>query len=143
MDSGELIQLFNNVFAPKSGEKILFLIDKPHGIITDTDKWKARRQLANDYYQIFKSMGKKDNFSVKFLEYNATGLSNKIIPKFVIKEASKFNLIIAMTEYSASSSLKNLRKLKNKNIRCASMPGVEKRMEETAFKANSITYPAR
>ncbi len=132
----ELIEMFNNVFAPKSGEKILFLIDKPHGNIKDTNNWKARRVMANKWYKIFKLMGKEKGFSVDLLEYNATGMHNKLIPSSILDIASRVNLVIAMTEFSASSSLKTLRQEKNINIRCASMPGVEKRMEETAFKAN-------
>lgn len=136
MKDEECIKMFNDVFAPKPGEKILFLIDKPHGKIKDTIKWKSRREMANNWFRIFTEMGKNIGFSVNFLEFKATGMSNKPIPKEIIDEASSNNLVIAMTEYSASSSLKRVCQKKETITRCASMPGVEKRMEQSAFKAN-------
>ena len=136
MKDEECMKMFNDVFAPKSGEKILFLVDKPHGIIKDTDKWKSRREMAQNWFRIFSGMGENIGFSVDFLEFKATGMSNKPIAKEIIDAASKNNLIIAMTEYSASSSLKRICQKRGTITRCASMPGVEKRMEQSAFKAN-------
>jgi leucyl aminopeptidase (aminopeptidase T) len=46
------------------------------------------------------------------------------------------NLVIAMTEYSATSTLMKICTAKDTITRCASMPGVEKRMEETGLKAD-------
>lgn len=136
MNDEERIKMFKKVFAPKSGEKVLFLIDLPHGKIKDNIKWKARRKMAHDWFRSFNEMGEKAGFSVDILEYEATGMNNTPIRQEIINEAKNANLVIAMTEFSATSSLGQVCKLPGTITRCASMPGVEKRMEETAFKAD-------
>jgi aminopeptidase len=136
MNYTEKIKMFQDVFAPKSGEKVLFLVDVPDNNIKDNEIWKDRRNMAQEWYTIFREMGTKARFSVDWLEYKATGVHNSPIPLETLDMAQKSNLVLAMTEYSASSSLVPITKIKNANIRVASMPLVEKRMEETAFKAN-------
>jgi leucyl aminopeptidase (aminopeptidase T) len=132
----ERLKMFKDVFAPKSGEKVLFLVDKPHDNIVDNQIWKDRREMAYEWYNSFKDLGVETGFSVDFQEYNATGMHNTPIPPDVIDEASQANLVIAMTEYSGSSSFITVCKKEGGITRAASMPMVEKRMEETAFKAN-------
>jgi len=136
MEIDTQIKMFNDVFAPKTGEKILFLIDKPHDDIKDSNVWKGRREMAFEWYTVFKKMGEENQFSVDILEYPATGIHNSPIPKKILQEAFKSNLVLAMTEYSATSSLASIRNNKDVNIRVASMPMIEKRMEETALKAD-------
>jgi leucyl aminopeptidase (aminopeptidase T) len=136
MNRKEKIKLFQDVFAPKKGEKILFLIDNPQKNTEDTETWKKRREMAQDWYKTFKELGEKTGFTVEILKYKDTGTHNAPIPKSIIDAAKKSNLIIAMTEYSASSSLLPITSAKGTISRCASMPLVEKRMEETAFKAD-------
>ena len=132
----EKIKMFKDVFAPKAGEKVLFLVDTPHDNITDNTNWQDRREMAKEWYESFKDMGMEMGFTVDFAEYDATGLHNTPIPDKVMDLASKANLVIAMTEYSGSSSFINLCRNISKITRCASMPTVERRMENTAFKAN-------
>jgi len=132
----EKIKMFNDVFAPKNGEKVLLLVDIPHNDIKDNDIWIDRRKMAKEWYETFKDMGGKNGFSVSFDEYKATGIHNFPVPKEVIDTASKFNLVIAMTEFSGSSSFVPAFMKKNSNTRGASMPLAEKRMEKTAFKAD-------
>lgn len=136
MQLEEKIKLFKDVFAPKSNETVLFLVDTPHGEIKDNKKWLDRRKMAKEWYDIFKKMGEENNFSVNLLEFDTVGVHNAKLPKDIYNEAKKSNLIIAMTEYSASYALLSLVKEKNNISRCASMPIVEKRMEDTALKAN-------
>ncbi len=136
MKHQEKIKMFKDIFAPKSAEKVLVLIDIPHGPITDNNSWKERRKLAQEWYTTFSEMGAKAGFSVNILEFRATGMSNSAIPNEIIHIVKKSNLVIAMTEFSASSSLHLVCHSKNSITRCASMPGVERRMEETAFKAD-------
>lgn len=128
--------MFKDVFAPKSGEKVLFMVDKPHDDIVDNLGWKARREMANDWYNSFKNMGVETGFSVDMFEFDATGVHNTPIPKDVIDRASKFDLVIAMTEFSGSSSFLKMCRKEGAATRCASMPIVEKRMEDTALRAN-------
>ena len=128
--------MFKDVFAPQSGEKVLFLIDTSHDNIKDNEIWKDRRKMAQEWYTIFKEMGAKAGFSIDWLEYKATGLHNSLINPEILNMVRKSNLVIAMTEYSATSSLLPICKNQGTGSRCASMPGVERRMEETAFRAN-------
>ena len=136
MKSEEKIKMFKDVFAPKSGEKVLFLADIPHDGIKDSDVWKDRREMVQDWYRIFKEMGTETGFSVDILKYEATGQPNAPIPQEIIDEVRRSNLVIAMTEYSGTSSLLPVCTAEGAITRCASMPLVDKRMEETAFKAN-------
>jgi leucyl aminopeptidase (aminopeptidase T) len=136
MKEEEKIKMFNDVFAPKSGEKVLFLIDIPHDDIKDNEKWSDRREMAKEWYQIFKKMGEKIGFSVKWMEYMATGLNNKIIPEESIREVKNSNLVLAMTEFSGTSSILPICRAEGSTTRGASMPRIERRMENSAFKAN-------
>jgi len=136
MNRQEKIKLFRDIFAPKPGEKVLFLVDKPHSKITDSQVWKDRREMAQYWYRTFKEMGTENGFSVNMMEYNATGVHNSPVPQDVIDAAKKSNLIIAMTEFSGTSTLLPLCKAEDSITRGASMPGVEKRMEKTAFLAD-------
>jgi len=136
MNQQEKLKMFQDVFAPKAGEKVLFLGDIPHDTIQDTAIWKDRRQMANEWYTLFKELGEKTGFTVAFLEYPATGMHNTSIPDAIVKAVRESQLVLAMTEYSASAALISLCRKKNSHTRCASMPGVEKRMEHTAFQAD-------
>jgi leucyl aminopeptidase (aminopeptidase T) len=136
MKEEEKIKMFNDVFAPKSDEKVLFLVDVPHDDIKDNDKWIDRREMARDWFQIFEKMGEETGFTVKWMEFNATGLNNKKIPDEAINEVKKSNLVLAMTEYSGTSSILPLCRAEGSTIRGASMPRIERRMENSAFKAN-------
>ena len=136
MQEEEKIKMFKDVFKPKSGEKVLFLVDIPHDDIKDNKNWSDRREMANEWYNTFKNMAKKEGFTVEMHKYNATGVNNTPVPQSVIDKASKSNLVIAMTEYSGSSSFKPMCQKEGAITRCASMPGVERRMEKSAFLAN-------
>jgi len=130
------IKMFNDVFAPRSGEKVLFLVDIPHDNILDNTSWKERREMANEWFHTFKKMGKENDFSVDIKEYHATGSHNSPVPKTILELAKTYHLVLAMTEYSMTSSLIPLCKANGSITRAASMPTIEKRMEETALQAN-------
>jgi len=132
----EKIKMFNDVFAPKNGEKILILVDVPHNDILDNKKWKDRRKMAQEWYETFKDMGAKAGFFVSFDQYNATGMNNSPVPQEAIDIAKKADIVLVMTEYSGTSSFVPVFRKKGSTTRGASMPMVEKRMEETAFKAD-------
>ena len=138
MKSEERIKIFKDVFSPKPGEKVLFLVDTPHGKITDSKVWRDRREMALDWFDAFKEMGSEVGFSVDWMEYKATGAHNAPIPQEIKDVVSNSNLAIAMTQYSASSSLLPISASEGSNTRCASMPLVEKRMEDTAISADYI-----
>lgn len=136
MSTQERKRLFEQVFSPKTGERILILTDEPHDDICDNESWIERRKMANDWYLTFKEMSKNKGFSVEASSFPATGMNNTPIPDKTKKLVRTYNLVIAMTEYSATSSLAPIRLEKNLNFRCASMPGVQRRMEETSLRAD-------
>jgi len=136
MKTEEKIRLFNDVFAPKKGERILFLVDVPHDDIVDNEKWVDRRRMAGEWFQVFRQMDKVEGFFVEILEYDATGMHNHPIPKAVVDVLLGYDLVIAMTEFSATASLVPICTAEGSKTRGASMPMVERRMENTAFKAD-------
>jgi len=136
MNQNELAKLFNDVFEPKTGENVLILIDTPHDDIKDNKKWVDRREMAKEWYNILNQMGKESDFSVDIKEFKATGMHNGPIPQETLDDAAKANIVIAMTEFSGSSSVLHLCKKNPSGFRGISMPLAERRMEKTAFLAN-------
>ena len=84
MKQEERIKMFKDVFAPKSEEKVLFLIDIPHDNIKDNTTWKDRREMARSWYQTFTEMSSETGFSVSMMEYKATGAHNSPVPQEVL-----------------------------------------------------------
>jgi leucyl aminopeptidase (aminopeptidase T) len=136
MNHEEKIGLFQTVFAPRAGERVLFLVDIPANPAADTTTWKDRRAMALEWFTIFEELGGTTGFTVSLKEYPATGMSNTPIPGEILAAATNATLVIAMTQYSASSSLVPICFAQDSHTRCASMPGVERRMEETALRAD-------
>ena len=136
MNDEEKIKMFNDVFAPRTGEKVLFLVDLPHDTIKDNKNWIDRREMAKEWFKLFEEIGKETGFSVKWMEYKATGLNNAPIPEDVLDAVRSSNLVLAMTEYSGTSSILPICRAEGGTTRGASMPCVERRMENSAFKAN-------
>ena len=136
MNREEKIKMFKDVFAPKSGEKVIFLIDIPHDEIKDNNNWSDRRKMAQEWYKTFKEMSKETGFTVSWMEYKATGMNNAPVPEEVSEAIRNNNLVLAMTEFSSTSSIIPICKAEGATTRGASMPRVERRMENSAFKAN-------
>ncbi len=136
MNEEQKMKLFQDVFAPKPNERILFIVDTPHDAITDTETWKDRRTMAKEWYDTFHHMGKEKNLHIDWLTFPATGTHNTPIPAEITKQISHYDLILALTQYSLSSSMLPLIRGENSHSRGASMPLVERRMEQTAFQAD-------
>lgn len=145
MQSFDIEALLNDVFAPQSGEKVLVMIDLPHGEWGDDQEWEERREMAAEWHAAFGRLGSRVGLSVHpLLTYPATGAPNAPLPsnaemggKSVRLESvlSNTNVAVAMTKYSATAPLiKFTHELPN--LRVASMPGVVKAMEETALAAD-------
>jgi leucyl aminopeptidase (aminopeptidase T) len=137
MQKKERMKMINDVFAPKSGEKVLIFYDTPHDNIKDNDKWKESRQMAKRWYETFKEMGDSQGFIVDISKYNSPGLHNTQLPNSIIDKIKKYNLVIVFMEYSISSTLIEICHADNSITRGAGLHP-EKRMEEGVFKAN---YP--
>jgi len=138
MNREEKRKLFQDVCAPRSGDQVLFLVDTPHDDIADTTVWQDRREMAKEWYQLFQEMGKETGFTVNMMEYDATGIHNRLLPQTLLDSISKSTLVLALTEYSASSSIITVCNAQHSNTRGLSMPTVERRMEETAFRADYL-----
>ncbi len=136
MTIDERMQLFRDVFSPRKGEKVLFLVDLPQGGLKDTSAWQARRQMARQWMTDFKVLAAQIGFTVEMKEYRATGRNNADIPVETIEAARGANVVIAMTEFSATAPLDGVCKEPGSITRCASMPGVAREMEETALRAD-------
>jgi leucyl aminopeptidase (aminopeptidase T) len=81
-------------------------------------------------------MGGRDGYSVDIRSYPATGLHNTDLPGDIVEKVKKSNIVLALTEYSASHPLARVCHEKDSVTRCASLPLVEQRMEKTAFKVD-------
>ena len=115
-------------FVYKKGEKIIIL----HDLLKKPNKdYKFRIELAKKWYNELK----KSKYDVDIINYNATYSQNADFPKTCFlnntekdfeKELSRADIVIALTEYSATAPL---HKLADKyGFRAASMPGFNKKM---------------
>lgn len=138
MNEKRRIKLIQDVFKPRNNETVLILIDVPHSDIHDNQSWQERREMADEWFKTFKKLSEEIGFLVEKSEYLATGVNNKQIPNKIKNIVRNYNLVIAMTEYSATASLIPICKEKNTITRCASMPGVERRMEDTSLKSDYL-----
>jgi len=136
MNKNEREKMFKQVFSPQKNEHVLFLYDTPHDDIKDSKNWFDRRRMAEEWYQTFNEMGKKDGYTVDISPYPATGLHGSSLPDDINAKVKKSNIVIALTEFSASHALALICKNKHSITRSASLPLVEKRMEHTAFKGD-------
>lgn len=141
-DLGELI---DNVFAPEPGETVVVACDLPKRPEEDTPQWRDRRAWALEWRQAFAALGQTRGFStMPLVTFPATGAQGAPLPERCIvgnQEASlegvllQASLAVFLTEFSATAALDEFTK-KKEDFRAASMPGVERRMTETALSAN-------
>ncbi len=134
-------KLFADVFAPTPGDVVLVMVDEPHGAIKDNEDWKDRRAMAEEWRQGFTALPVTAH---PLLSYPATGANNGDLPDSgcmdgreieIEKAIADSTIVVAMTRYSATAPLSRLAR-KYPSIRVASMPGVLRRMEQTALAAD-------
>ena len=138
-------KLIVDVFAPQPGEKILVMIDLPHGELVNNTEWSRRRLMAKEWHEGLIQLGTRLNFDVHPLySYLATGQHSGPLPEDgklggqsirledVIADT---NIVIALTEYSATAPLIEFVQ-RYPHLRAASMPTVTKAMEQTALAAD-------
>jgi hypothetical protein len=105
-------KFIHDIFAPISGEVFTMMTDIPHHHIEDTDAWKERREMAEEWLEkINKIAGKWDMKVNPLVAYPATGGDNAGLPesceiggkagsmKKIIEGSS---IIISMLEYSGA-----------------------------------------
>lgn len=140
-DTFNLNKLLIDVFAPSAGETVLVMVDLPHGEMGDTADWKERREMAETWRQAFPDLGLK---VLPLGTFHATGGNNADLPKQIkVGDANRplsdllgeVNILLAFTQFSATAPLSQFVK-QCPSLRVASMPGVLKRMEQTALAAD-------
>lgn len=132
----EFEQVIFDVFQPKQNEKIGIFFDVPNKEISDNPLWIDRRKLAEDWFEFFNGLSDKVGFSVELGSFDSTGSHNKMLTDAVLFDLGRFNLILALTEFSITSSLASLISSYPDSLRCASMPGAERRMHDSVYLTN-------
>ena len=140
-----LEKLFVDVFNPQAGENVLVMVDLPHDETLDNAAWRERREMAEEWHKAIERLGQGFGFNVYPIYTSpATGAHNGPLPvegvmggeKLSIEEVlSDSNIVIAMTEYSATAPLIKYTE-KYSQLRVASMPMVSPSMEQTALTAD-------
>ncbi len=138
-------KLLVDVFDPQPEEIATVMVDLPPGGGEDNKDWQERREMAERWRSVLDELGRERGFKVNpMLTFPATGANNSDLPangfmadkEVVLSEVLLAStLVIAMTEYSATAPLSLLSESKE-DLRMASMPGVQVRMEETALAAD-------
>jgi len=134
MSRSELFEkMFLSIFDPKKDERILLLYDVPTPQIKDSEKWMKRRNLAQRWFDLCSILSERIGFSVELMDMDATGKMNGLISDDVKNRLKNYDIIIAITEFSVTSSLVSLVKSHKESIRCASMPQADQRMMNSVF----------
>jgi len=137
-----LKKLFVDVFAPVPGERVAVMVDLPHGDIVDHWDWRERREMAGEWRRAFQDLELE---VMPLITFPATGANNGDLPKKVMRGdaavpletvMNEADIIVAMTEFSATAPLSMFVKARPGKLRVASMPGVLRRMEQTALAAD-------
>ena len=141
----DLRRLLIDVFDPQGGETVVVAVDLPWGPAADTAAWQARRAMAAEWRGAFAALGAERGFETwPLLTYPATGANNAELPAEgsvagrpvgLPDELLRATLAVFMTEYSATAPLDGLTGLRE-DFRAASMPGIERRMQDTALSAD-------
>lgn len=136
------------VFDPVAGEKVAVMTDVPTVACPDRQAWQERRAMAAEWRSGLEQLGQRIGFEVlPLVAYAATGANNadlpteaevagKVIPLADILD--RVSLVLALTEFSPTAPLIDVCKRRPGAhvFRAASMPGVEKRMEQTSLAAD-------
>ncbi|MFX0145634.1 MAG: DUF4396 domain-containing protein [Candidatus Hodarchaeota archaeon] len=138
-------KLIVDVFAPQPGEKVLVMIDLPHGELSNNSEWARRRLMAKKWQEGLVQLSTELDFAVyPLFSYPATGQHSGPLPEegkmggqlIRLEDVlADTNIVLALTEYSATAPLIEFAQ-RYPNLRAASMPTVTKAMEQTALAAD-------
>jgi len=79
MNKNEREEMFNQVFAPKKDEYVLFLYDAPHDEISDSETWMKRRIIRDRLKDLEENRIVQKQMKVKLYVYT---LTDKVIKKW-------------------------------------------------------------
>ena len=141
----ELKRLLTDVFDPEPGEIVLVACDLPHGGLADDPTWKDRRAMAAEWREAFAALGAAGGFeTLPLLTFPATGANGADLPargtadgREVAMDEQLLGCTLAafLTQFSATAALDGYCRRKE-DFRAASLPGLERRMEQTALAAD-------
>jgi len=141
----ELKKLLTDVFRTERGEVVLVACDLPHDAIADNDLWRDRRAMAAEWREAFVDLGRAGGFETRdLLTYAATGANGADLPasgamggrQTAMDQALlDCTLALFLTEFSATAALDGYCRRKQ-DFRAASLPGLERRMEQSALSAD-------
>ncbi|HEX4824597.1 MAG TPA: hypothetical protein VFV19_09795 [Candidatus Polarisedimenticolaceae bacterium] len=144
----DLEKFLIDVFAPVAGEKTGVVIDTPTAKTPDNPAWKERRAMAAEWRDGLEKLGKKIGFeTLPLVTFPCNGTSGADFPEIgeIGGKAAKMadvldgtSLLLVLTEYSMTAALCDVcaRRPGAHVFRSASMPGVQKWMEETSLAAD-------
>jgi hypothetical protein len=141
----ELKRLLTDVFHPEPGEVVLVACDLPHGELGDDPTWKDRRAMAAEWREAFAELGAAGGFVTRpLLAFPATGANGADLPARATVDGREVamdeqllgcTLAAFLTEFSATAALDGYCRRKE-DFRAASLPGLERRMEQSALAAD-------
>jgi hypothetical protein len=140
----DLKRLLMEVFETQAGETVLVACDRPYGALPDNEAWKERRKMAVEWRTAFEEMQDALRFTTQpLLEYPATGIHGAELPIIgmlggepvdIATVLLRSTLAVFLTEFSATAALDVFCRQKE-DFRAASLPGLERRMENMALTA--------
>jgi hypothetical protein len=143
--SFDLKRLLTEVFETQPGEAVVVACDVPHHVLIDHEAWKERREMAVEWHATFEALGRTREFiTLPLLEYPATGVHGANLPEMGMLggEPAEIEavllgstLAVFLTQYSATAALSGFT-IRKEDFRAASLPGLERRMENTALSAD-------
>lgn len=138
----DLHKLFTDVFHPEPDETVAVIADVPHGELRDSETWRERREMAAEWRAAWVSLGEQIGFDVlPLITFPATGAHNGNLPldkgePIPLRDGlTQATIVNALTQFSATAPLSMWARSHN-DFRAASLPGVARRMEETALSAD-------
>lgn len=144
----DLQKFLVDVFEPVAGERVAVVVDRPVPGVPDNDAWRERRAMAASWREGLAGLGAKVGFAtLPLVSFPTTGRSGADFPaegesaertialSSVLDESS---LLLVMTEFSMTAALCDVCKRRPgaEVFRAASMPGVQKWMEESSLSAD-------
>lgn len=137
MGTAAIARLLDSMLSPKGSERLLFLTDYPSRPST---RAQGRAELVLRWHRAASLLAEQKGFRVlPIVRYPETGKNNAELPKTAVTHdgghvdnlpelVAASNIVIAMTDYSASAPLKNIASRAH-SLRIVSMPGVTSDME--------------
>jgi len=141
----DMKNFLDKIFAPGENEILTIMIDLPKNSEQDTEEWKDRRAMAEEWLNMVKEVSGTWGMKVNpLVTYGSTGNHNAGLPekcRMGEKEADTADVIngstilLSMPEFSATAPLYEY-SLKGERLRVGSMPGVARFMEDTGLAAD-------